>query len=188
MKPRGVVVEGCVPPRGSVVALLASLRELGLHVIGIGSALEVLKVTRHASRIGQMVIIVDVTGSARRFGVCTRQRKSRFRVIELRRNPGCRVMTGLTRLREALLGVIRIIGVLIILQVAGNARFYRQIEVSVHVALVALQTGVRACQWESNQIVIEVGWLPGGCGVALLTGLRHSDSSVVGVVGLLIIR
>jgi len=57
------------------VALLACLREIGLHVIGIRGALEILQVTRHARRVRQVVIVVDMARRARRSRVRSRQRK-----------------------------------------------------------------------------------------------------------------
>jgi hypothetical protein len=42
------VIKGCARPRSRAVALFASLREPGLHVIRIRRALEVLQVTRNA--------------------------------------------------------------------------------------------------------------------------------------------
>ncbi len=64
-------------------------------------------------------------------------------MVELRWNPGRCAMADLTSLRNSLLRVVRIIGVLVILQVARYARLDGQIEVSIRVALVALQSGVR---------------------------------------------
>ena len=55
-----MIEAGICPGRG-VVTVLASLRYSGLHMVGIGRALKVRQMTRHAGGIGQVVISVDVT-------------------------------------------------------------------------------------------------------------------------------
>ena len=61
------MVEVRIGPRGGVVALLAGLRHVGLHVVGLRGALEILHVAVHADRVraGQVVIVVDVAIRAR---------------------------------------------------------------------------------------------------------------------------
>ena len=54
------VIESCISPRSRVVALLAGLRKIGLHVIGISRVLKIFEVTRHARRAGQVVVVIDV--------------------------------------------------------------------------------------------------------------------------------
>lgn len=109
-------------------------------------------------------------------------------MVELRRHPGGGVVTGFAGLRESLRRVVRIIGVLIILQVARHARLDRQIEVPVCVALIALQGRMRAGQGEAHQVVIEGRGYPRHCRVTVLTGLRHPQCHVVWIIGLLIVR
>ena len=79
---RGRMVEGCVPPGRSVVAALASLRYPGLHMVGIGRALEVLQVTGHATGVGQVVIPIDVALRTLQRDVRAGQREAGSRVIE----------------------------------------------------------------------------------------------------------
>ena len=67
---RGRMVEGRVPPRRGVVTALASLRYSRLHMVGVGCALKVRQVTRHAAGVLQIVISVDVTLSASSGHVC----------------------------------------------------------------------------------------------------------------------
>jgi len=67
-------------------------------------------------------------------------------MVKLRRHPSSGVMTDIACLRDSLRGMIGIIGVLIILQVAGHARLCRYVVVPVRVALITLQRGMRASQ------------------------------------------
>ena len=56
------------------MASLARLRESAGHVVRIGRALEVLEVARHASRAGEVVVVVNVAIGAlsRRNGMTAR--------------------------------------------------------------------------------------------------------------------
>ncbi len=58
------VVEACRRPSAGGVAHLAGLREVLLHVIGIGRALVVLEVARNARRVGDVVVVIDVAIAA----------------------------------------------------------------------------------------------------------------------------
>ena len=72
------VVKGCRLPGSGVVARLASLRESAAHVVRIRGALEILQVTGHTGRAGQVVVVADVAidALARRHGVRTCQNES----------------------------------------------------------------------------------------------------------------
>lgn len=67
----GVVVEGRIQPAAGAVALIAGLGEIRSNVTWVRSALEILQVAGHASRAGQVVVVVDVAIHAlpRRHGV-----------------------------------------------------------------------------------------------------------------------
>lgn len=91
-KSRACVIEGSARPGGRVVASLAGLRKLGLHMIGIVRALIILQMAGHASGCGQVVIIVYVALRALHCGVRTGQRKSYRAMVEVCRTPGCRVV------------------------------------------------------------------------------------------------
>lgn len=89
MRPRqreagGGVVERPVAPVGGGVALVAGLREAGRNVIRIRGALEILQMTRDASRDCDVVIVVYVAVDtlARRHDVRAGQRKSCAGMIE----------------------------------------------------------------------------------------------------------
>ena len=85
------------------MALLASLREIRLHVIGIRRALEILQVATHASRVraGQVVIVVHVALHALHAGMEAGQRESSGRVIESRAGPVGGAVALLASLGEA---------------------------------------------------------------------------------------
>jgi hypothetical protein len=77
--------------------------------------------------------------------------------------------------------------VLVILLMAREAGRRREIEVSVGVALIALQLRVSARQREANRIMIEAGRRPGRGRVAELAGLRQPQREMVRVARLLVI-
>ena len=83
------VIEGGAGPRSGVVALLASLREAGTHVVRIRRALEVFQVAADAGRVcaGQVVVAIHVALRALHGGVRARQRKSGGRMVESRAHP-----------------------------------------------------------------------------------------------------
>ena len=70
-EPGGVVIKRSIQPGAGAVALLAGLREIRRHVIGIGRTLEIFQVAGHAGRAVQSVIIVNVAigAEARRHGM-----------------------------------------------------------------------------------------------------------------------
>ena len=129
-----------IGPACGVVASLASLWESYLRVRWIVRVLIILQVTRDACRVGEVVVVIDVAiaALARRNRVLARQRESRFRVIELRRRPRRRAVADLAGLRESLLHVIWIGRVLVVLQVARDARRLRQVVVVVDMAIGTL--------------------------------------------------
>jgi hypothetical protein len=88
-KARGRVIESRTVPRSRGVALLASGRETGLHVIGIRGALEILQVARTAIRRGTRKLTIDVTLRAGHIHVPAGQREfCKGVVIERRHIPG----------------------------------------------------------------------------------------------------
>ena len=99
----GRVIERRIAPRRGAMALLAGLREVRLHVIGVRCALEVGQMAAHASRIraGQVVVVVHMALRTLQRSMCARQREAGGRVIEGRVQPaGCAVAL-LTSLRES---------------------------------------------------------------------------------------
>ena len=108
-------------------------------------------------------------------------------MIERRRLPGCGVVTGLARLREACRRVAGIFCVLEIFQVARRAGRVRgrQIEIPIHVASRAGDSGVRPCKREASCRVIEVHADPVVQSVAPLASGGEPCSHVVRIAGLL---
>ena len=83
------MIEGCLCPRRTVVALLASLREARAHVIRIGGALEILQVATHAGSISgcQGVVIVNVALRTLQSNVSPGKRETRGCVVKVRACP-----------------------------------------------------------------------------------------------------
>ncbi len=185
----GRVIKRRITPRGRGVALLASLREIRLHVIRIGGALEILQVAAHASRVraGQVVIVVHVALHALHSRVCARQREAGGRVIERCSGPCRGAVALLAGLRESSRDVIWVGGALEIRQVAAHARRVRagQIVVAIHVALCALRGRVRPGQGEAGGRMVEIRAHPRSRVVALRAGLREPGLHVVRIGGAL---
>ena len=105
--------------------------------------LKVGQVARHARRIRQTIVRVDVALAAWQRSMRASKRPTRGRVIERRSRPrGC-VVTNLALLRETRRHVIRIVRSLKILKVATDASRVRDVVVAVDVTLAALNTRVR---------------------------------------------
>ena len=167
------VIETRPVPRSRGVALCAVLREICLHVVRLCRALEVFQVAACAGRTGQVVVAVHVALRALHGGVRSGQRESCVVVIEGRSRPGGRVVALRASLRESAGNVVGIGRALEILQVAADARRVcaRQVEVTVDVALRALNAGMRPGEGKAGGRVIKVGAHPRGRVVALRTGL-----------------
>jgi hypothetical protein len=183
------VIKGRIAPARGCVALLAGLREVGLHVIRVRRAVEIGQVAADAGGVrgGQVVVVIDVALGALQGRVRAGQREAGGRVIEGRARPGRRVMALLAGLREARRHVIRVGGALEIGQVAADARRIRggQVVVVIDVAMGALQGRVRAGQREAGGRVIEGRARPGRRVMALLAGLREARRHVIRVGGAL---
>jgi len=165
------------------MADFASRRNALLRVIGILRVLVIRHVTRHAAGIGDVVVVVDVAIRAlpRRYGVLARERKSRLRVIEIRRRPSAGRVADLASRRNALLRVIGILRVLVIRHVTRHAAGIGDVVVVVDVAIRALSRryGVLAGQRESRLRVVEIRWLPGRGRMARLAILRKTKLHVI---------
>ena len=183
------VIESRTLPGGRAVALLAGLRESGLHVIRIGRALEIGQVALHTSSTREAVRATRaecrvMTLRALQRSMRPGQREPGRAVIEGRAVPVRRAVALFTSLREPGLDVIGIGRALEIGQVAlhacraakavGAARTEGRV-----MALRALQRSVRSRQRESCRRVIKRCASPGRCAVALLAGLREARLHVI---------
>lgn len=181
---RGVIEGGRLPSDGRVAGL-AGLREPSQDVVRIRRALKILQVTRNASRSSQVVVVVDmaVEAQAGRGGVSVGQRKSDSVVIERRRLPRNRRVTGLAGLRETSLDVIGTRRSLKILQMAGHTSCARQVEIIIDVTVDtnSRRISVRVRQRETRGRMIELRVQPRVRVVALLATCGESHRHVVGV-------
>ena len=159
-EPGAVVVEAGVRPRGRVVALIAALREVRSHVIGVRRPLVVLQVARDTRGARKVVIVVDVAvrAQARRHRVPAAERKPGAAVVEGCVQPRNRIVALLAGLSEIRRGVVGIGRPLVVLQVARDARSARKVVVVVDVAVGALPGWNRmtAGKWKSDRTMIEV--------------------------------
>ena len=144
------VVEVCALPTRGRVTRRARGREMCGDVIGIIRALVVRLVARITVRRGMNVIVVDVAAGARNFDVGPGQRELGFVVIKGCGLPRSGVVAHLARRGKSGLLVGRIIRALVILHVATGTCGIQPVEVSICVAALALQLGVRPSQRKSG--------------------------------------
>ncbi len=178
-------------PGGGGVALLTSLREAGLHVVGLRRALEILHVATHAGRVRavQCVVAVHVALVALHARMGAGQRESRRVVVKGRVVPRGRGMALLTGLREAGLHVVRIGRAVEVLDVAGCAIRRCSHKLAVDVALGTANINVSARQRKLREcIVIESRRIPCAAVVARLAGRREPSLRMRRVVRLIEVR
>ena len=172
------VIEGCIQPvRGAMAILASSREELRLRCVPrIGGVVVIGQVAVNAQVAVQVVVIVDVAVGAgpRRDRVRPRQREARLRVIELAIGPLNGVVTKFASGRET--GVRRIVCVLKILLMAGNAQVAVQVVVVVDMAVGTLsrRNGVRTGQRKSGLRMIELAIGPLDRVMTLLAGGRET--------------
>ena len=177
-KSRFRVVKRCRLPSRSVVAHLAGLREPALHMVGIRRVLEVLQMTRHASRRRDVVVVVHVTVRALpwRHGVHARQWEVHRRVVETGGLPGGGRVARLASLGEAPGHVVRIGRALKVLQMARHACSAVQGVVIVDVTVGALtrRHSMHARQSEPCRGVVKLAIAPLHRVMALFASRREA--------------
>ena len=182
-----VVIELSAQPLGGVMAELTVLRKTGREVIGAVGPLVILQVARNAIGAERRILPVGVAERTSDRSVCASQRKLRGAVVEGGSQPLRGVVAELTVLREAGRRVIRVVGSLIVLQVARITRGWQSGVLAARMALLACGRDVRAGQRKLGGAVIESRSLPLSGGVAKLTGLREAGCDVIGTCGGLVV-
>jgi len=174
------------------MATLARRREVRPYMVyGSLGVVIVLLVATDASRIGDVVVVVDVAigASPRRNGVQSGQREARLVVVKIRWRPTAGRVADFAGLREVLCDVIRILRTLIVLQVTGDASRIRDVVVVVDVAIGAGpgRNGVQAGQREARLVVVVARWRPTAGRVADFASLREVPRDVIRVFRALIV-
>lgn len=163
-KSRGVVIERDRVPAVRGMALRAIGAEIVGHVVGVLDVVIVAFMTGETV-CRRIVITVGVAKYAIQTDVRACQRKLCLAMIERNRGPSGRRMA-LRAIRAEVVGhVIRIIDVVVIVLVAGEA-IGRDILVPPCVAGDAFQRKMRAGERELCLRMIETGWYPGGSRMA----------------------
>ena len=156
-------------------------------MIGAGGALVILEVARHAICAERRILPVGVAQGAGDRGVCAGQWKFGGVVIELRAEPLRGVVAQLAILREPGGDVIRVIGGLVVLQVARRAGGAQGRILTARMTLGAGRRRMLSGKRELGGVVIEGGSQPLGGGVAELTTLRKTGRDVIGAGGGLVV-
>ena len=156
-------------PRCGVVAGLALLGESRTDVVRTVCALVIGQVARNTGGTGLRVVSF-VALVAAQIGMSPGQRETYGSMVESRWLPSCGRVAFLASLRNAERDVIWIAGLLIVRQMAADARGRRALILSAYVARGAIESGVHAREGESGALeVIEFCPQPGVDGVALFT-------------------
>jgi len=138
------MIEDRLGPRGCVVTDFALLGEAHGHVIRIGRSGVVFLMAAVAGRWQAGVVVVHVALRALHAGVRAREWKCSLGMIKCCRHPCRGGVADLAGLWDPGGRVVRIRRALVILQVARDAGGRSEAEVSVRVALIALQVGMAA--------------------------------------------
>lgn len=151
------MVEDCTRPGGRVVAALTGGGESGRHMIRIRRALIIHLVAGIAVCRRTREHVVDVATGAGNVDVRAGQRERGVVVVERSARPTRRVVADGTVGRKSSRRVTRVIGVLVVGLVATEASRVGagQAEVVVHMALLALQRGVRTGEWKARGGVVK---------------------------------
>lgn len=138
------VIERGSGPCGGRMAGVTGRREASRLVIGVGGPIVVGGMATIAGRWQRRVVVVHVALRALHAGVRAREWKCSLGMIKCCRHPCRGGVADLAGLWDPGGRVVRIRRALVILQVARDAGGRSEAEVSVRVALIALQVGMAA--------------------------------------------
>ena len=140
------VIELAVRPQNRVMAVRACCWIVQGNVINRSLGVVVIRLMAgHASRICQLVVVVDVAQRARRRRMKTRQGPTGRRVIELAIRPQHGVMTAFARRRETQRHMVnRRLRVVVVRLMACDAGRIRKLVVVVDVAQRARRSGMES--------------------------------------------
>ena len=183
---RRIVVELHTLPLNRVMAERAVSRKASRHVVGIvGGLIEVGSVASVARQRRTGVLAVHVTGGTLYPDVRARERELGFVVIERPAFPCGSGVADIAVLGEPGGHMVRVLGAVVVLEVAALARLDQPGELTADVAGVARQIHVGPGQRELGRgTVIELRALPLGGVVALGAVLLESGAQVVRSGGL----
>ena len=167
------------------MADVALLGQVGRNVVGVVCTLKVFEVATHAGGAGQVVIVVGMALTALHIGMGAGERPSGSRVIEGCGSPIRSAVADFTLLGEAAGHVIRIVGALIVLEMAAYASRGADAVVAIGMTLAALHIGMGSGQGPPGGRVIEGGGSPIRSAVARLALLRKTSGHVIGILSCL---
>ena len=160
--------------------------EVRLHVVGIRRAVIVLHVALIAGTTCQLVVVVDVTLRALQIRVPSGQRETNGVVIKAGGLPGAGAVARLTGLGECQRHVVRIIGLLVVRQMAPDTGSRRVLELIVDVTGRAVESCVRSGQGVAGVLeVVEPNPKPIVEAVALFARGGKAGDDVSGAGGCL---
>jgi hypothetical protein len=172
-------------PRRRCVTGLTILTEVVGDMVGIRRLLEIRLVALSTVRIHKLVIPIRVTAQTWYTGMVTRQRKLRQVVIETRRLPRHRRVTGLTILTKVVSNVVWIRRLLEIRLVALSTVRIHKLVVSIDMARLTWLASMSTSQREFCRVMIKCCGLPCISIVTHLAALAKITRNVVRVRRLL---
>ena len=193
------MIEGRRGPGNGVVASRAVGHAKSRPCRGVHRIIRLLPSRQMAARVsavrrsgGQVIIVVDVAGGTGHIGMAIRQQEPGGTVIELGAQPVVKRVAGVAGGRELCADVIRIRGLLKVLQVAGSAGRRQALELAhcrAPMAVLALHRGVSAEKREAILVIFNLlnGIVPTENRVALRAVRAHFPLVNIGVAILTIL-
>ena len=149
------MVEGRAQPGCRRVAERTCRREARGNMVGTNGSLVIRLVA--AITVGWQggVIVVHMTIRAHDLGVGARQWEGSVVVIKAGWRPRGGAMADITLLRKTTRDMVRIIGILIVRQMATHTCGTAEAKISVRMALAALHSRVKTGEWPTRRRVVE---------------------------------